>query len=108
MNRNDITWEHIVAEYAQNPRDVVTVPLTNKRGIWFYVHTENGSVYISGAEHHTESSKISWPMKLQKDKFEAMLQIYLRRKNGVPVSKEATAATRQQVYWYGIFADLGI
>ena len=108
MYRNSITWEKIVAEYANNPRDVITVPITNKKGIWFYVHTKNGTVYISGAKCHSNSSKISWPIRLQSDKFEDMLQIYLRRKNGVPVSQEATATTRQQVYWYGIFADMGI
>ena len=108
MNQNSITWDNIVAEYTNNPRDVITVPITNKKGIWFYVHAENGSVYVSAAEHHMESSKISGPIKIQKEKFEDMLQIYLRRKNGVPVSQEATATTRQQVYWYGIFADMGI
>lgn len=104
---SNISWEKIVAEYANNPRDVITVPITKKKGIWFYVHTKNGSVYISRAKYHSDSSKIGWPIKLQSEKFEAMFRIYLLRKNGVPVSQEATATTRQQVYWYGIFADMG-
>lgn len=108
MYGDHITWEDIVARYADHPADVITVPITKKTGIWFHVFTKNGSVYISGARHHQESSKLSWPVRLQSEKFEEMLHIYLRRKNGVPVSQEATAATRQQVYWYGIFADMGI
>ena len=108
INKN-ISWDDIVTEYTNNPKDVITVPISKTRkGIWFYVHTENGNVYITSAEYHTNSSKISKPIKLQKSKFDDMLRLYMQRKNGIQVSQEATATSYQQVYWYGIFSDLCI
>ena len=45
---------------------------------------------------------------LEKYKFDMMLSIYNRRKSGEQVSQDAGAITHNQVYWYGIFADMGI
>ena len=105
--KRDISWEKIVMEYTKNPRDVITIP-KNQKGIWFYVHTENGEVYITDAEYHVDSSRLHNPVKLNKDEFEAMLKIYHRRKNGEKISQEAKKITFHQVYWYGIFADMGV
>lgn len=107
--KSDISWANIVEEYTNNPRDVITIPTDDARdGIWFYVHTEKGNVYITDAEFHTESSRVSNPIKLQEKHFEDMLSLYRRRKNGESISQEAKNVSFQQVYWYGIFADLGI
>ena len=101
------TWEEMVSSYSKNPRDVITVP-KNQKGIWFYVHTENGEVFITDAEYHAESSRVRKPIKLKKDEFEAILKIYKRKKRGEAVYQEGKKITYQQVYWYGIFADMGI
>ena len=107
--KRDISWTKIVEEYTLNPRDVITIPtMKNKDGIWFYVHVEEGNVYITDAEFHSESSRVNKPIKLQEKQFEDMLSLYLRRKNGESVSQEATDKSFQHVYWYGIFADMGI
>ena len=104
----EISWANIVESYASNPRDVQTVPVTNKKPIWFFVHVENENIYITDAEYHKDSSKVCNPIKLQKNKLDNMLELYLKRKNGKEVSKEATSTSFQQVYWYGILADMGI
>ena len=35
-------WENILRSYTDNPRDVNSVPLTNKKALWFHVYVENG------------------------------------------------------------------
>lgn len=108
ITNKEISWAEIVESYTSNPRDVQTVPVTNKKGIWFYVHVENENVYITDAEYHKDSSKISNPIRLQQAKFSKMLDLYLQRRTGNEVSHEAKNTSFQQVYWYGIFADMGI
>ena len=107
MNQNKFVWENIVEEYQKNPRDVKTIPF-NQSGKWFYVHTEKGNVYITDAEYHSNSSKLKSPIKLKKEEFVDMLNIFYRRKNGEKISQEAKRITYYQVYWYGIFADMGL
>ena len=107
FGKRKITWEDIVASYANNPRDVKTVPF-RKNGIWFYVYVENGSVYIENAKKHADSSKLKYRRKLEENKLDAILSIYHRRNNGESVTQEAVDITYNQVYWYGIFADMGI
>ena len=102
-----LTWENVVAEYEKNPRDVKTIPF-NQNGLWFYVHVEDGDVYVTDAEHHSESSRLNKPIKLKKDEFDEILAIYFRRKKGEKISQEAKKITYHQVYWYGIFADMGM
>lgn len=106
LSNQNITWESIVAEYTAHPRDVITAPIVEKPGIWFFVHTENGDVYITDAENHADSTRVRRPIKLKKEQFEDMLQLYLRREAGEQVSREAKDKSYHQVYWYGIFRDL--
>lgn len=99
-------WEEMISAYINNPRDVKTIPL-QKEGVWFHVYVENNSIYVENARNHsTNSSNIKNRRKIEKEKAETMLSIYIRRKNGEKVSREATMATQNQVYWYGIFADM--
>ena len=107
FGKKKITWEERVTSYKKDPRDVKTVPL-RKSGIWFYVYVENGNVYIENAKNHTDSSKLKCRRKLAKMELEAMLSIYHRRNNGESFTQEATDITYNQVYWYGIFADMGL
>lgn len=100
-------WDNMISSYANNPRDVITVPL-NGSGIWFYVYVASGCIYVESAKKHTNSSMIRNRRMLEQEKAEAMLSLYYRRKRGEAVSREATATTQNQVYWYGIFADMGL
>ena len=100
-------WRAIIDSYTSSPRDVQTVPLKGI-GIWFYVFTKNGEVYVSNARHHTDSSKIQGARLLDKNNCDAVFALYQRRKAGEPVSQEAAATTQNQVYWYGIFHDLNL
>lgn len=107
FNKKKITWDEIVLSYTKNPRDVKTVPL-RKEGIWFYVFAENNDLYVTNANNHIDSSKIKTPRKIDKENFVTMLSIYAKRKNGESVTQEAIDITYNQVYWYGIFADMGL
>lgn len=116
FGKKEIMWSDVVNAYVNNARDVKTDPkppkganyTTNPKGIWFYVYAENGNIYIESARNHSNSSRISGRRKLENEKFDAMLSLYKRRKKGEAVSQEATSTTRNQVYWYGIFADMSI
>ena len=107
FGRKQISWEEIVLSYKDNPRDVKTVPIKRK-GIWFYVYVENDNIYIENAREHADTSKIKIRRRLEKEKTNAMLSLYYRRYNGEAVTVEATKTTVNQVYWYGIFADIGL
>lgn len=116
FDKKEIMWSDVVNAYVNNARDVKTDPkphkvpnyTTNPKGLWFYVYAEKGNIYIENARNHSNSSRISGRRKLENEKFDAMLSLYERRKKGEAVSQEATDTTRNQVYWYGIFADMGI
>ena len=102
-------WEEIVRSYSENPRDVQSQPLNNRPGLWFYVYVEKGTLYVEQAKAHKPSSKLSMRRKLSRasQKCEMMFEFYRRRKNGETVSAEAGHKTVNQVYWYGVFADMG-
>ena len=103
-------WEEIIKSFTTNPRDVQTNPLGKRTKLWFYVYVENGKLYADCAKEHTPSSNLSKRRMLSSgaEKCNIMYDIYRRRKCGEPVAAEATATTVNQVYWYGIFADLDL
>lgn len=101
------SWEDIISSYKNNPRDVKTVPLQGT-GIWFNVYVENENIYIDRAKNHSNSSIIRNRRSLEKEKIDVMLSLYYRRKKGEAVAQEAKDATQNQVYWYGIFADMDL
>ncbi len=101
-----MTWQIIYESFHNNPRDVRTNPVTNKPSLWFYVYSENGNVYIDNARYHDNSSKLTHRRMLDKNNFAQMLDLNDRRNQGFAISKEATAVTVNQVYWYGILRDL--
>ena len=101
-------YEKMLREYGENPRCVCTVPTTAKAPVWFYVFEEDGKVCVKNAEGHENSSHMIGVRVLEPSESKKMLDIYGRRKRGENVSKEAGKATVNQVYWYGIFADMGL
>ena len=107
LGRKKVTWEEMISAYINNPRDVKTIPLQGA-GIWFYVYVENGDIYVESAKKHSDSSIIRNRRKIEKEKVDAMLSLYYRRKKGEAAAQEAKRTTQNQVYWYGIFADINI
>ena len=103
-------WENILRSYTDNPRDVKSVPLTNKKALWFYVYVENGKLYVDCAKENQPSSKLTKRRMLSssRETCDIMYDIYKRRKSGQAVSKEATGITVNSIYWYGIFADMNL
>ena len=101
-----MTWQTVYESFLHDPRDVKTTPKTNRTPLWFFVYAENGDLYIENAKNHSNSSKITQRRKLDKNNFAKMLELNDRRARGFSVSKEATSATVNQVYWFGIFHDI--
>lgn len=95
-------WFKIIEDLRSNPRDLHTLPKTNKNPLWFYTYTDGNYIYIDNAKEHTPSSKISLTRKLSFPEFERIYPIHLRREQGESVSQEATEATVNQVYWFSI------
>ena len=102
-------WEDIVKSYTDNPREVCSQPITKRPGRWFFVYVENGDLYVDCAKEHKPSSQLTKRRMLSADaeKCNIVFDLYCRRKRGEQVSAEATATTVNQIYWYGIFADMG-
>lgn len=97
-------WLKIINNLKNNPRDLHTVPKTKKQPLWFYAYTNGEKIYVTNAKENTPSSKISSVRTLDFDSFEKIYPIHLRREEGENVSQEATATTRNQVYWYSIIS----
>ena len=104
----NITWNDIIKEFERAPRDVSTVPTTKAVGKWFYVSTSKDDVLVSSGKNHSNVSKISVARKLNRYELEDMIDLYLRRKSGESVSRIAAEKTVNQVYWYGIFNEMGV
>lgn len=100
-------WETIVDSFTRKPRDVITIP-TKGDGVWFYVSSKSGRVFVSGALTHTPPSQVRGSRQLDRNNCDTMFALYQRRKAGEPVSQEASSITQNQVYWYGIFNDLNL
>lgn len=103
-----ISYLDVVNSFMNNPRDIRTKPVTNRSGKWFYAYVENGKIVVDIAKEHTPKCSISKPRILLEKEIEDIYDLYIKRKQGHAVSKQATDVTRNQVYWYGIFSDMGI
>lgn len=95
-------WLKIIQDLKDNPRDLHTVPKNSAKPKWFYAYTDGDKIYVENAKEHTPSSSISLRRALDFTNFEKIYPIHLRREKGESVSKEATKATVNQVYWFSI------
>ncbi len=100
-------WNDIIKEFINYPRDLHTVPMTNREPKWFYVYVEDGKLYVESARNNMPKSNIK-RTKMDEKKFEIMLEIYHKRLKGEQMTGEATANSGTSVYWYGIFAEMGL
>jgi hypothetical protein len=100
-------WQKIVNDLRNNPRDLITRPMTNRSGVWFYAEVIGKEISIGRARNHAYelSSKLSSDYFIGREEFERVYPIYLRRKAGEKVAKEAANATFKQVYIYAIIGD---
>jgi len=103
-----IRYIDLVNSFMNDPRDISTKPITNRLGKWFYVYVENGKIVIDVAREHTPKCSISKPRILFEKEIEDIYELYVQRKQGHSVSKQAADVTMNQVYWYGIFSDMGL
>jgi hypothetical protein len=106
---DDQLWKKIIDDLREKPRDLQTIPINKREGVWFsaHIHIDGVNIVIDSARNKEPSSKLTGKRIIGRDEFDIMHPIYLRRKNGEKVSKEATALTRNQVYIYSIFANCG-
>ena len=103
-----VSYLDVVNSFINNPRDICTKPITNQVGKWFYVYVENGKVIVDVAKEHTPRCTISKPRTLLEKEIEDIYELYIQRKQGYAVSKQAAEVTMNQVYWYGIFSEMGL
>lgn len=61
---------------------------------------------IDAANEHTSKCSINKPRKLLEKELEDIYELYIQRKQGIKISKQAATITRNQVYWYGLFNDM--
>jgi curved DNA-binding protein CbpA len=105
----DEIWDKIIKDITKYPRDLQTMPLIRREGVWFHVsiNVDRVTILVDKAKTEKPSSRISQIRILGKDEFRRMYSIHLRRENGENVATEATALTRNQVYIYSIFKNCG-
>ena len=101
-------YSDIVSHYQRVPKNVHTVPIDGREPKWFRVSVHHGGVYISAGTTPHLNSNIRGERLLIADELDTMISLYQRRKKGDFVSREASCVTQNQVYWYGIFNDLGL
>ena len=106
MNEINIKNE-ILKSFTDNPRDVHTSPTRSCTPKWSFVSVSERNVIISESKANINSSKLKTNRLLNFNELPEIFKLYLRRKQGESVSREATALTVNQVYWYGIFSELG-
>lgn len=109
LKEDTMMYQQLVKSFQTRPRDVHTVPiLQDREPVWFYTYIYNGLVCVESGRFHDARSHISGRRVLNQDEYDTMLALYHRREKGEAVSQEASQATQNQVYWYGIFADMGL
>lgn len=103
-----INYIDLVNSLSNNPRDISTKPITNRVGKWFYAYAEDGKVMVDVAKEHMPKCSISKPRVLFEKEMNDIYELYHLRKQGHSVSKQAADVTMNQVYWYGLFDDMGL
>ena len=96
-------WEGMLHAIGNDERQIQTTPMTGKQGVWFTVEAAGGKVCVSEGKREPKSAKAR--TLISKEEFARMYPLWIRREAGEPVSKEAQAASWNQVYIYAIFSN---
>ena len=81
-----VNYDDLVNSLSSNPRDIVTVPMNNRKGKWFYAFAENGTVFVTVSKEHEPKCSIKMPRPLKKEECGELYELYLRRKKGEHIS----------------------
>lgn len=103
-----MTYAELAASFRTSPREVPTAPINGKAPKWFYVYERRGEIFVASGREHPDVCNICPERKLQRGEFSVMLELYLRRKRGEPVSREASRQSINQSYWFGIFKEMSV
>ena len=98
-------YKSIIKEFINHPRDVHTVPVSNRPYTWFHVFVEKDILCVEPAHNSSPANDVK-KRKLPEHECNEILSIYHRRMAGERVSKDAQKCTHSQVYWYGIFSEM--
>ena len=99
-------WDTIVKRVSNHSEEFHTVPKNRRTPVWFLASGDGKYIYISEAKMNRPSSKISAVRKLTWSDFEKIYPLYFRREQGEVISAEATAITRNQVYYYSVIKHI--
>ena len=99
-------WERIMNDLQNNPRELQTMPITNRTGKWFYAET-NGEVIVLKRAHSKEpSSEFKKDHRLRRKDFDLIYPFYIRRKAGEKISDKSKISFNR-VYIYSILYHCG-
>lgn len=101
-----LIWKKIIAQIPDNVIELPTVPKTKRIPVSFKATTDGSIIYMNKAKENRHSSKLSMERRLTYKIFEKVLPLYLRRENGEAVSREVTAITLDQVYYFSLISNL--
>ncbi|MGL5328383.1 MAG: hypothetical protein ACRDD7_03875 [Peptostreptococcaceae bacterium] len=102
-------WNNMVSSLNGLEREFPTNPKkVKKEPIWFLASSDGEKIYIDEARENSPSSRLKSKRILTYKDFEKIYPIHLRREDGESVSKEATEATRNQVYYFSLIKYLGM
>jgi hypothetical protein len=100
-------WNTIINKLTEGSIELPTTPKTQKTPVWFSASTDGHSIFINRAINNKPSSQLSMERKLTYNTFQKVYPLYLRREQGEPVSREVTALTVDQVYYFSLIKHLG-
>jgi hypothetical protein len=105
IGMHDVTvlWKALTTKLQRDSIELPTNPIRiSKEPIWFTAQLVKDIILITAAERNTPSCSISSPRSIHFADIEKIHPFYLKRKEGIAVSKEVTDLTKNQVYIYGL------
>jgi hypothetical protein len=99
-------WQVIVLKLIDNQLELPTVPKIKKNPVWFTASTDGDVIFIDTAINHHPSSQITTRRTLTYSNFQKVYPLYLRREKCEPISKEVSAVTVNQVYYFSLIKHL--
>lgn len=97
-----LNWDILYNNFKDHPRNIHTHPIGHDVPKWFYAYSDGSAICIENSKGKQESCSIKGRRKLEHDKFDVVYELYLRRERGDKVSLEASRATQNASYWFGV------